>query len=359
VAFTYNADLLVSAETIFPATGGSENVNMTYDKDGLMTQAGVMKLRYNPTNGLLAADTVGGVITSYTYNPLGELASKEVTYGTTSLYKIEFVRDSLGRITQKRESSRESAGSSTQKTVVWSYRYDAVGRLSEVKLGDTLTTTYSYDANGNRLSKVTPAGAESGAYDDQDRMLSYGDARYLYSEFGDLKFKIVGTDTTRYTYDAFGSLVSVRLPDGTLIEYLLDGNGLRVGRKLNGLITHKWLYSNNLRIAAELDAANAITSRFVYTTSENVPEYMVRGGAIYRLITDHLGSVRRVVNTQTGAIVQEMEYDEFGNVLSDSNPGFAGELHDAQTGLVRFGVRDYDANIGRWLGKDPILFVRG
>jgi len=168
-------------------------------------------------------------------------------------------------------------------------------------------------------------------------------------------------DTTRYVYDAFGSLVSVTLPNGTLIEYMLDGNGLRIGRKVNGAITQKWIYSNNLRIVAETDSANTVTSRFVYTTSENVPEYMVKGGIVYRIVTDHLGSVNQVVNMQTGAIVQQVEYDEYGNIMIDTNPefvpfGFAGGLHDPLTKLVRFGARDYEARVGRWTLKDPIKF---
>jgi RHS repeat-associated protein len=34
-------------------------------------------------------------------------------------------------------------------------------------------------------------------------------------------------------------------------------------------------------------------------------------------------------------------------------------LYDPDTGLVRFGARDYDAEVGRWTGKDPILFRGG
>ena len=39
--------------------------------------------------------------------------------------------------------------------------------------------------------------------------------------------------------------------------------------------------------------------------------------------------------------------------------GFAGGLYDPDTGLVRFGSRDYDPSIGRWTAKDPILFAGG
>ncbi len=45
--------------------------------------------------------------------------------------------------------------------------------------------------------------------------------------------------------------------------------------------------------------------------------------------------------------------------MSPENSGFAGGLHDQHTGLVRFGYRDYDPDIGRWTAKDPILFAGG
>ena len=64
---------------------------------------------------------------------------------------------------------------------------------------------------------------------------------------------------------------------------------------------------------------------------------------------------------ETGEKVQRIDYDEWGNVLRDTNPGFqpfgfAGGIYDLHTGLVRFGARDYDPETGRWTNKDPILF---
>jgi RHS repeat-associated protein len=126
-----------------------------------------------------------------------------------------------------------------------------------------------------------------------------------------------------------------------------------------GTLVKGWLYADQLRIVAELDGAGAVLSRFVYGSKANVPDYMVRGGTTYRIISDHLGSPRVVLNADTGDVVQRLDYDPFGVVRQDPNPGFqpfgfAGGLYDGDTTLVRFGARDYDAVAGRWTAKDPI-----
>jgi len=65
-----------------------------------------------------------------------------------------------------------------------------------------------------------------------------------------------------------------------------------------------------------------------------------------------------------GEVAQRIDYDEFGQVLLDTNPGFqpfgfAGGLYDRASGQVRFSARDYDAEGGRWTAKDPIRFFGG
>jgi len=131
------------------------------------------------------------------------------------------------------------------------------------------------------------------------------------------------------------------------------------GRGVDGVVTHRWVYKDALNPVAELDSMGNVVAVFVYGTKAHVPELMMKNGKTYRLITDHVGSVRMVVNTADGTIVQRIDYNSFGEVLSDSNPGiqpfgFQGGLYDPATGLTRFGARDYDPTTGRWLSKDPI-----
>lgn len=170
-----------------------------------------------------------------------------------------------------------------------------------------------------------------------------------------------GAGSTTYRFDALGNLRGVTRADGMTIEYLIDAANRRIGRKVNGKLVQGFLYQDKLQPIAELDGDNKIVSRFIYGAEPNVPEAMEKGGKTYRIVTDELGSPRLVVDATSGEIAQRLEYDEFGNVLADSSPGFqpfgySGGLYDPHTKLVRLGARDYDAIVGRWLTKDPVRF---
>lgn len=140
--------------------------------------------------------------------------------------------------------------------------------------------------------------------------------------------------------------------------------GRRVARKVDGTTTNRFLYGQGILPIAELNADNSVKSQFVFASKAHVPDYTIKNGVNYRIVTDQTGSVRLVVNATDGTIAQRIDYDPFGKVASDTNPGFqpfgfAGGLYDPDTGLTRFGARDYDAEVGRWTAKDPILFGGG
>ena len=352
VGVTYDNDLRVTSLSVNGAS-----VTFGYDDDSLLTQAGNLSLLRDPQGGLVTRIALGNVIDDLSYNGFAELTSSSVSYNTTPLVAEQYTRDQLGRITRRVETI-------DGVTTTFDYGYDPAERLFEVKQNGTTTASYGYDSNGNRASVTRAAVITNGAYDDQDRLTQYGDITYNYTANGELQTKTVGNQTTTYIYDEVGNLMSVTLPSGTSIEYVIDGQNSRIGKKINGKLTQGFLYQDRIKPIAELDGDNHLVSRFVYATGINVPDYMVKNGTTYRIVTDQLGSPRLVIDVATGTIAQRMDYDEFGVVLTDTNPGFqpfgfAGGLYDRDSQLVRFGIRDYDPTNGRWTTKDPIAFAAG
>jgi len=193
-------------------------------------------------------------------------------------------------------------------------------------------------------------------------MTKYGDADYTYTANGELKTKTDVTGSTYYVYDVFGNLRSASLPDGTQVEKVIDARNRRIGKKVNGALVQGFIYKDQLEPVAELDGAGNVVARFLNAYYNHIQVYMLKGDEIYRIICDHLGSVRFVVNASDGSIAQRIDYDELGNIVNDTNPGFqpfafVGGIYDQHTKLTRFGARDYDAFTGRWTAKDELLIM--
>ena len=351
VAGTTSRTLDNALRTASRSVNGS-SVNLTYDQDSLLTAVGDLTLTRDSNHGLVTGTTHSNVTDTRTYTSFGELNQYTASTAATTVFGVQYTRDQLGRISAK----TEAIGGATD---TYTYTYDAAGRLAAIQKNGATTHTYTYDANGNRVT----ANGIAATYDNQDRLLQFGTDTFVYTPNGFLQTKTTAVGTTSYSYDAIGNLLSVALP-GRQIDYLADGLNERIGKKVGGTLVKAWLYDELRRVAAELDGTGALVSRFVYGTRSNVPDYVVKGGAEYRIISDHLGSVRLVVRSSDGSIAQRLDYDPFGVVTNDTSPGFqpfgfAGGLYDSDTGMVRFGARDYDSATGRWTTQDPALFGGG
>jgi RHS repeat-associated protein len=355
VAFGYDASFRMTSQAV-----NHSSLLFGYDNDNVLTGAGALTLTRDPQNGRVTGTTLGLVTDAYAYDANGLFASYTAQYSGSTLYSESVVRDPTGRITQQ----TESLGSTTH---VRGYTFDASGRLTDVSEDGSAVSHYGYDADDNRTTYQTfgaNATTISPTYDAQDRLLTYGNATYQYTANGELTSKTDDTGTTSYTYDPLGNLLNVDLPSSTAIAYVVDGENRRAGKQLSGTLTEGFLCQDALNVVAQLDGSGNLVAQFVFGTKPNVPDYFTGAAGTFRILSDHLGSPRLVVDTSGGNIAEEIDYDEFGNVTNDTSPGltpfgFAGGLYDKDTGLVRFGARDYDASVGRWTAKDPMKFAGG
>ena len=91
---------------------------------------------------------------------------------------------------------------------------------------------------------------------------------------------------------------------------------------------------------------------------------MDASGNAYWLLTDRMGSVRDVIDS-TGAVKDHINYDGFGNIISETDASYRGRYAwtgrelDTETGLQYNRARYYDPKTGRWTSQDPLGFDAG
>ena len=352
--WTYDNDFDLSGFTY-----AGQTIAYDYDNDGLLIKAGSFSIMRNVNNGMPEAITGGALSVDREFNGYGELDGLHVGVGGNSVLQWDLIRDDAGRITAKTETV---AGI----TRTYEYSYDAMGRLETVTKAGGLVESYTYDLNGTRITEINTLRGITGSnfsYSDEDHLLTVGGTTYQYDLDGFLTRKTDGSEVSTYTYSLRGELLHVDLPDGRWVSYEHDPLGRRIAKRIDGTIVEKYLWQGLTRLLAVYDGSDNLVQRFEYADGR-LPVAMAHGGNIYYLAYDQVGSLR-VVTDASGNVVKRIDYDSFGNVLYDTNVaflvpfGFAGGLADRDTGLVRFGYRDYDPDTGRWTAKDPIGIAGG
>jgi YD repeat-containing protein len=221
-SFTYTHDLVANRQTMTLVNG--DVITYTYDAGYQLTS----ELRTGATAYSIAwaydglgnrlAQNKGGVWTNYAYNDANQLISDTVN-STTTLYGY----DANGNMTAK------SAGVS-----LWNWAYNFENKQISHTDSSRVTSYYSYDVAGRRVSKDANGVLERYLYDganaiadynwqgviqtayitpflDQNLMMVRGADKYYFMQDGLGSVRnIMDSQNTRKTYDyyAFGELLS-------------------------------------------------------------------------------------------------------------------------------------------------------
>jgi RHS repeat-associated protein len=258
------------------------------------------------------------------------------------------------------------------------YGYDAANQLTGTTDGSSnVLEDYEYDANGNREGTgIVVEGA--------NRLESHGDFTFLYDAEGNRtrKANIVSGEVIEYSWDHRNRLSGVAIKNAAnavtyqasfdydinnrLIRRLIDADGdasiaaeiYLSAHDVAAVMPGIGLAIDNLY--AEVDAAGNVVTRYLFGPGvDQVLATVSSTNEVRYYATDHLGSVRQVLATD-GDVLDQIEYDAFGDIISETAAGERGRLaFTARPIEDAFGgqnsrARWYEAFVGQWLSEDPI-----
>ncbi len=333
-AFVY--DTLNRLQTLTPpaAFSGTGNFGFGYDALSRRTQL----TRPN------------AVTTTYGYDTLSRLLNVTHKKGTTTLDGATYTVDSAGN-----RLSRTPLPSGTASN----YGYDAIYELTGVTQGHSTTESYTYDAVGNRLSALKNTGW---MYNSANELTSRPSFTYTYDNNGNTLTKVSGSSTTTYAWDFENRLTSVTLPGtGGTVSFKYDPFGRRI-YKSSSSSTSIFAYDGD-NLIEETNSSGTVVARYAQTQNIDEPLAMLRSAATSYYQVDGLGSVTSLSNA-AGSIANTYTYDSFGKVTASTgslvNPfQYTARESDSETGLYYYRARYHDPTTGRFTNEDPIHFRGG
>ena len=204
------------------------------------------------TVGRMTKETKGnGVYTIYSYDIKGQLTSlQNFSSSGELLSKFKYAYDSTGR-----KISMTTLEGTTQ------YKYDARGMLTEVIYPDGRRDGYAYDAAGNRRAASKGSAASQYVTNNMNQYVAAGDTTYTYDANGNLISKISGGKTTTYQYDAQNRLIRMETA-GDVWEYRYDALGNQTAVIHNG-DERRFLADpvNDMGMAAEYDTEGTLVAQ--------------------------------------------------------------------------------------------------
>jgi RHS repeat-associated protein len=258
----------------------------------------------------------------------------------------------------------DAAGNRTSKTAVQqaspspvsvtsAYSYDNIHELTQAVVGGTLAESYSYETVGNRLAS---AGPTSYNYNASNELTSSSAATYTYDNNGNTLTKTDSTGTTDYTWDFENRLASVTLPGtGGTVNFRYDPFGRRI-EKVSPTVTTVYAYDGD-NVVAELDGGGNLLAHYTQGAGIDEPLAMYQGLTTSYFHADGLGSITSLTDS-TGNVAVSYVYDSFGNLTASTgkitNPfQYTGREFDSETGLYYYRARYYDPTSGRFTSEDP------
>jgi RHS repeat-associated protein len=347
----------------YDAFGNRANVTTrsgtaTYDYDA----NGVLETVAGPDGGITQYGT--DATTGWTTVSLPNGASTRVktdSNGRTSwiehLDAVDTVFKQFGIAYEEDGDNTRTVTEENGRTVT--YTYDELHRLVEEQIVDSVhgddTFTYTYDSVGNRLSKTNSSGITAYEYDANNRLIRDGEWTCMYDDNGNLIEKSNATDAWTYAYDAEDRLVRVERPDGMVVEYEYDADGVRVATIVNGdrstYVVDKEVQYH--RVLEELDETGAVQAFYVYGNSL-INE--TRNGQPHYFHGDWLNTTRALTDA-AGSPIAGYAFDAFGNLLWQEGGvwtpyQFTGEPVDANTGFTYLRARWLGSKVGRFFTAD-------
>lgn len=338
-------------------------VSYSYDANGLVASLSIngvsyiTGITYQPFGGVKGWTWSNGATYTRTYDQDGRLSSYPLTTGRTRTLTY----DNAGRIT---------AYTDTNTTLNQSFGYDANDRLTSWTGAWGITEAYTYDANGNRRTfSVTGQTLATLAFPTtSNKFTSQTGGAMSYTPAYDATGNITSVGGIAYAYDGRNLLAS---STGSAIttNYWVNDFGQRVRKTwLGSPASHVvFTYEPDGRHLGSYGLTGGVTEETVFLGG--TPVGMMVGGANYYVYADHLDAPRTVTNTSNQSRWEWDDADPFARTLPDQNPsglgtfnwrrGFPGQFYDAEKSAWHNGFRTYHAAFGRYLQPDPIGLAGG
>jgi RHS repeat-associated protein len=130
-------------------------------------------------------------------------------------------------------------------------------------------------------------------------------------------------------------------------------------------VVSRFAFDGN-NVWADLDGTNQLLMRRLYLDGDNQAfARITAAGVATWYLADHLGSIRDLQDNLSGLLVDHVDYDAYGNVTNETQPGngdrfrFDGGPFVVAVGMYIFQARWYDPVSGRWYSQDPLGLEAG